>query len=72
MRCGVTTSYPCYINLMDGIEIFSFKNCGILIFRSSIKRKGCAPCRFKRSESLRLKTQKKIILRINYKKKNFK
>ena len=37
MRCGVTTSYLCYINLMDGIEIFSFKNRGILIFRPFIK-----------------------------------
>jgi len=33
MRCGVTTSYLCYINLTDGIEIFSSKNPGILIFR---------------------------------------
>jgi len=33
VRCGVTTSYLCYINLMGGIEIFSFKNRGILIFR---------------------------------------
>jgi len=37
MRCGVTTSYLCYINLIDGIEIFSSKNRGILIFRPLIK-----------------------------------
>jgi hypothetical protein len=44
MRCEVTTSYLCYINLIDGIKIFSFKNRGILIFRHCWFLSGISSC----------------------------